>query len=188
MENKKTYKIGDKINVEELEDVSRGIARKAINVIATNGDRIALELQEGKHKELMEDIIQEVTLQLILNDYVISKECFKIVRSYIYKKNRDIIELIVDDDGTNNDFYNMQDKKAYINYINSYRQEQKSKVFDVNILLEGLTTRQREIINIYAKTNSMQKTADLLGIKKSSVSDTIYTIRNKINKLQYEIA
>ena len=110
------------------------------------------------------------------------------VRSYIYKKNRDIIELIIDEDGTDNDFYNMQDKKAYINYINSYKEIKTSKVFDVNILLEGLTTRQREIINIYAKTNSMQKTADLLGIKKSSVSDCIYTIRNKINKLQYEIA
>lgn len=127
-------------------------------------------------------------MQLILNDYIISKECFKIVRSYIYKKNRDIIELIVDDDGTDNNFYNMQDKKAYINYMNNYKEIRTSKVFDVNILLEGLTMRQREIITMYAKIGSMSKTAELLGIKKSSVSDTIYTIRNKINKLQYEIA
>ena len=66
MENKKIYKINDKINVEDLEEVSRGITRKAINVIATNGDKIALELQEGKHRELLEDIIQEVATQLMI--------------------------------------------------------------------------------------------------------------------------
>jgi DNA-binding NarL/FixJ family response regulator len=189
MNNKKVYKIGDNIKVEDLQEVARGITKKAINVIATNGDKIAIELQENKHIELYQDILQEVATQIILNNYVITKECYKIVRSYIYKKNRDIIELIIDNNGENeNDFANIQDKKAYINFINEYKQEQKSKVFNINILLEGLTSRQKEIISIYAKTNSMQKTADLLGIKKSSVSDCIYTIRNKIKSLCYEIA
>lgn len=189
MNNKKVYKINDKINVEDLQEVVRGITRKAINVIATNGDKIALELQENKHVELYQDILQEVATQIILNNYIITKECFKIVRSYIYKKNRDIIELIIDEDGTDgNEFYNIQDKKAYINYINNYKEIKTSKIFNTNELLQGLTSRQKEIITMYAKVGSMGKVAELLGIKKSSVSDAIYTIRNKINKLNYEIA
>lgn len=188
--DKKIYKIGDKIEVDEVLKVSKGIARKAVAVIAASGDRIALELQENKHIDLMQDIIQEVSLQLILNNYIISKECYKIVRSYIYKKNRDTIELIIDDDGTDedNDFKKMYDKIAYVKYINEYKEIKTSKQFNVNKLMDGLTERQKEIILMYAKCNSMQKVADLLGIKKSSVSDAIYIIRNKINKMQYEIA
>ena len=188
--DKKIYKIGDKIEIEELQKVSKGIARKAVAVIAASGDRIALELQENKYIDLMQDIIQEVSLQLILNNYVISKECYKIVRSYIYHKNKDIIELVIDKniDELDADFINIIDKKAYVNYINSYNEIKTSKCFNTSELLKDLTERQKEIIYMYAKCNSMQKVADLLGIKKSSVSDAIYTIRNKINKMQYEIA
>ena len=188
--DKKIYRIGDKIEVNEALSVANGIVKKAVNVIATSGDRIAFELQEGKQEDLKKDLIQEVATQLILNNYIISKECYKIVRSYIYKKNRDSIELIIDQDGTDddNDFKKMYDKIAYIKYINEYKEIKTSKQFNVNELLKGLTERQKEIIYMYAKCNSMQKVADLLGIKKSSVSDCIYTIRNKINKMQYEIA
>ena len=129
MNNKKIYKIGDKIQKEDLQEVTKGIAKKAINVIATNGDKIAIELQEGKHRDLIEDILQEVATQIILNDYIISKECFKIVRSYIYKKNRDTIELIIDNDNST-EFLDITDKKAYINYINNYREITTSKIFN----------------------------------------------------------
>lgn len=188
--NKKIYKIGDKIEVDEILSVANGIVKKAVNVIATSGDRIALELQENKHIDLKQDLVQEVATQLILNNYIISKECYKIVRSYIYKKNRDTIELIIDEDGTDegNDFKKMYDKIAYVKYINEYKEVKNSKQFNINKLMDGLTERQKEIIYMYAKCNSMQKVADLLGIKKSSVSDAIYTIRNKISKMQYEIA
>lgn len=191
MENKKIYKIGDKIEVKEVLAVANGIVKKAVNVIATKGDKIAFELQEGKQEDLKKDLIQEVATQLILNNYIITKECYKIVRKYIYNKNRDLIELIIDTDTENdndNDFKKMYDKIAYVKYINSYNEVTKSKYFNINELLRDLTERQKEIIFMYAKCNSMQKVADLLGIKKSSVSDAIYTIRNKINKMQYEIA
>ena len=176
------YKINDKIRIEDLESVSRGVAKKAINVIASNGDVIALELQEGRYKDLMQDLIQEVSMCIILNDYMLTKEAFKCVRSYIYKKNRDIIELIIDEDKTD-----VFDCLSYVNYISSYREVERSQVFNVDVLLEDLTERQREIINMYAKINSMQKVADLLNIKKSTVSQVIYRLRRKINDLKYEL-
>lgn len=162
------YKIGDVVDVQDLQEVVKGITKKAINVIATNGDKIAIELQEGKYRDLLEDLTQEVATQLILSDYIITKECFTIVRKYIYNKNRDIIELIINENETENgnNFTSIQDKKAYIQYINNYQETEKTKTFNINILMEGLTERQREILNIYSKTNSMSKTAELLGISK----------------------
>lgn len=188
--DKKIYRIGDKIEVDEVLKVANGIVKKAVNVIATSGDRIAFELQEGKQEDLKKDLIQEVATQLILNNYIITRECYKIVRSYIYKKNRDTIELIIDDDGTDddNDFKKMYDKIAYIKYINEYKEIKTSKHFNIEILLQDFTQRQREIITIYSKVNSMQKTAELLGISKGTVNNTIRRLRDKIDKMQYKIA
>lgn len=192
MENsKKVYKIGDTIKEEELQEVVRGITKKAINVIATSGDKIALELQEGKYKDLWEDLLQEVALQIIQENYTITKKAFKVVRSYIYRKNRDIIELVIDADTENDtsEFYTIQDKKAYIQYISEYYNDTKtSKTFNIDLLLENFTSRQKEILSIYAKTNSMQKTADLLGISKGTINNTLRRLRENIQKNQYILA
>ena len=174
------YKINDKIEKNEIEEVSKKITKKAIKVIASNGDKIAIELLENKHKELFEDITQEVALQLILNNYTITKECYRIVRSYIYKKNRDIIELIVDDD--DEEKINELEKKCYINYIsNEYKTEQKTKTLKIEEL--GLTSKQIEILKM-SQNLSFGEVAKLLNVSKSTVSNTIYRIRQKLQYLE----
>ena len=176
------YKINDKIKIEELQEVAKGMTYKALKVISTNGDKLAFEILEGKKPDIMEDLRQEVILQLILNDYVISKECFKIVRKILYHKTKEVLELVIDED--NKDQENENNKKAYITYINNeYKTESKSNVFNVSLLLDDFTERQREIINIYSKINSMGKTAELLGIAKGTVNNTIRRLREKIQAL-----
>lgn len=185
------YKIGNKIEVDELETVSKIIMKKALKVIASNGDIIAHEMLEGKHRDTVEDIKQEIILQLILNDYIITKECYKIVRKTIYQKTRETIELVIDktENENENEFYKIEDKKAYINFLNNeYNETTKSKMVNVAELLEGFTDRQKEIITIYANGNSRNKTAELLGISKGTVNNTIKRLRDKIEAKQYEIA
>lgn len=77
------YKIGDIIKIEELEEVAKGISLKAVKVIATNGDKLAFEILEGKKPEILEDIKQDVILKLLENNLRIEKNCFQVVRSAI---------------------------------------------------------------------------------------------------------
>ena len=64
------------------------------------------------------------------------------------------------------------------------KEETKNK-FSLNAL--NLTQKQKEILYIYSNSNSMQKTADLLGIAKSTVQKTIERIREKTQKICYSI-
>ena len=106
--------------------------------------------------------------------------CYRIVRSYIYKKNRDIIELIVDDD--DEEKINELEKKCYINYIsNEYKTEQKTKTLKIEEL--GLTSKQIEILKM-SQNLSFGEVAKLLNVSKSTVSNTIYRIRQKLQYLE----
>lgn len=178
------YKIGDIIKIEELEEVAKGISLKAVKVIATNGDKLAFEILEGKKPEILEDIKQDVILKLLENNLKIEKNCFQVVRSAIYRTNKTKIELIIDEEKSN--FLEYQEQKAYINYINEeIGTEEKSKNFLIGEILEGLTERQKEIVLIYSKVNSFGKVAELLGVSKSTVSNTIYRLREKIDAKSY---
>ena len=184
------YKIGNKIEVDELETASKIIMKKALKVIASNGDIIAHEMIEGKHRDTVEDIKQEIALQLILNDYTITKDCYKIVRKTIYQKTRETIELIIDktENESESEFYKIEDKKAYINFLNNeYNETTKSKMVNVAELLEGFTDRQKEIISMSANM-SRNKVAEMLGISKGTVNNTIKRLRDKIEAKRYEIA
>ena len=67
---------------------------------------------------------------------------------------------------------------SYMNYIT--KNENNYKKHTLNIEEIGLTTRQKEILNIYATTQSICKVAELLGISKQAVDKTIKTIRKKV--------
>ena len=56
--------------------------------------------------------------------------------------------------------------------------EKKAK-FNIESL--GLTERQTEIIKMYANLKSINKVAEILGISKQAISETINIIRNKVN-------
>lgn len=182
--NKKGYKIGDFIEKEELEKVATGITLKALKVIETSGNAWASRIIEHKDIDTLEDLKQTVILVLLENNLQITKECFRIVNKYMYNykidrvKNMEII--INDDDGVSN-----LDKNSYVNYIkeevNSIEKKEEQKNFNISML--NLTEKQLEILNVFSKMGTFGKTAEILGVSKSTVQKTIERIRTKTQKI-----
>lgn len=186
----KVYKIGDKIEVEELERVATGITLKGLKVVETSGNNWASRIIEGKDKDTFEDIKQNVILKLIENNYTITKECYRTVNKTMYnirKEKINNVEIVVNEDtnSTNLD-YNayIQYVKEEINVINVIEKRNKMLLKELN-----LTKKQLEILNIYSKINSMQEVANILGVTKSTIQTTIERIRKKtmqlIQKVEY---
>lgn len=182
MENKKVYKIGCKINVEELEKVSKGIVLKGLKVIESSGNRWASRIIEGKDRETMEDLQSIVMLELIENDYIISKECYRKINKYLYNYKVDkikTVEIVVnDEEEQENGAVEYQSYIEYVRNINDYNGVKNIyNKFSINEL--KLTEKQKEILNIYSKLGSYGKVADVLGVARSTVQVTIERIRAK---------
>ena len=181
---KKGYKIGDFIEKGELEKVATGITLKALKVIEASGNAWASRIIEHKDIDTLEDLKQTVILVLLENNLQITKECFRIVNKYMYNykidrvKNMEII--INDDDGVSN-----LDKNSYVNYIkeevNSINRKEEQKNFNISML--NLTDKQKEILNVFSKMGTFGKTAEILGVSKSTVQKTIERIRTKTQKI-----
>lgn len=176
---KKIYKINDKINVDELEEVAQGITLKALRVIETSGNKFASRIIEHKDDDTLQDLQQSVILELIKNNYIISKDCYRIVNKMLYNYKNDKIksvEIVVDDE-TN---YSNIDFNSYVEYLKSDSaiefKEIKSR-FNIDEL--KLTKRQKEILNIYSKMQSIRDVANLLNVSKRTVQTTIERIRQK---------
>lgn len=176
---KKIYKINDKIEINELEEVAHGIVLKALRVIETSGNKFASRIIEHKDDDTLEDLIQSVALELIKNNYIISKDCYKIVNKMLYNYKNDKIksvEIIVDDE-TN---YSNIDYNSYVEYLKSDSNiEFKDVKSRFNIDELKLTSRQKEILNIYSKMQSIRDVANLLNVSKRTVQTTIERIRQK---------
>lgn len=181
---KKVYRIGDKIQVDELEKVATGIAIKGLKVVESSGNMWASRIIEGKDVDTLEDIKQSVILKLIENDYIISKECYQVINKilYNYKKSKiNNVEIIINDEnGSSNLDYN-----SYIEYIKSNDYVLENENIKNKMLLRELqlTKKQLEILHIYVKLGSMQETADVLGVTKSTIQTTINRIKQKTSKL-----
>lgn len=180
---KNNYKIGDFIKKEELEEVARGIAIKALKVIETKGNLWASRIIEHKDIDTLDDIIQTVILKLLESNLQITQECYRIVNKYMYNykvQKAKNIEITIDENGISN-----LDKKSYINYImeeiTPIEKTEKNKQFNIELL--GLTDKQLEILNVFSKMGSFGKTAEVLGITKSTVQTTINRIKNKTLKI-----
>lgn len=184
---KKVYKIGDKIeDLEQLENIASGMVIKALKIIEVKGNNWATKIIEGKDIDTLEDLKQIVILELIENDYVISKECYRKVNKYLYNykiekvKN---IEIVVNEEENHSNI----DKFSYINYIKEensiIENKQIAKKFSLDML--GLTEKQKEVLNIYSKLNSYEKTAEILGISKGATQTTIKRIKEKAFKCCY---
>lgn len=131
---------------------------------------------ENKDKDTLEDLLQD--LELMNLEEKTSKEMYSYIDQFFYetkKEDRATVEIIVneEEEEENNAF----DKIAYINYIsnNNYVEKQTFELDDLD-----LTDKQKEILNIYATINSMSKTADFLGVSKSTVQTTIERLRKKL--------
>ena len=131
---------------------------------------------ENKDKDTLEDLLQD--LELMNLEEKTSKEMYSYIDNYFYKIKKEdtaTVEIVVNEEEEEEN--NAIDKIAYINYIsnNNYVEKQSFELDDL-----GLTDKQKEILNIYATTNSMQKTADFLRVSKSTVQTTIERLRKKL--------
>lgn len=188
MKDKKIYKIGDNVEIENLQEVARGIVLKGLKVIEASGNLWASKVIERKDIETLQDLTQIVILEIIENDYKITKSCYSKINKYMYnyKINKiNNIEIVINEEtnATNVDF------QGFVNYEREkssyYEETREKKSFDLELL--ELTDRQKEILNIYSKTQSRQKTAEILGVAKSTVQVTIERIRVKAIKCCYVV-
>jgi RNA polymerase sigma factor (sigma-70 family) len=179
-ETKKTL-INSKVEMEELQKVSEIITRKALKVISCSGCIYALELLEGKDVNTMEDLKQEVALQIILDDYMVTKNSFKMVRSYIYKnkeKDGNRISYYIDNDTTG------LDNEVYCSWLHETDSKNECKeIRKISVDDLELSERQKEIFEMYLSGTSCRKIAELLDISVGTVSNTIKRIKNKSVKL-----
>lgn len=176
-ENQKTL-LNQKINVEDVEKYAKIIVKKALKVISCSGSIYALKLLENKDINTLEDLKQEVALQLILDNYVINKNTFKVVRSYIYKNyEKTETEIFT----TEEEEEKATEKTSYISYINNNGTEKKkaSKI-DLKKLYKKLSTTEKKIFQYYF-INNMKKIeiAKMLDIKKQNITTYILRIKQK---------
>lgn len=156
----------------------RKILLKGLRVnYAFSGNKRVERILENKNKEDLEDLLQD--LELLNLEGKDAKEMFKYIDAWCYGRKKEdtaTVEIVVNGEEEEEE-NNALDKIAYINYINSNNYVEKQS-FELDDL--GLTDKQKEILNIYATTNSMQKTADFLGVSKSTVQTTIERLRKKL--------
>lgn len=156
----------------------RKILVKGLKVnYAFSGNKRVERILENKNKEDLEDLLQD--LELMNLEGKDASEMFKYIDHWCYgRKKEDIatIEIVVNGEEEEEE-NNALDKIAYINYISNNNYVEKQS-FDLENL--ELTDKQKEILNIYATTNSMSKTADFLRVSKSTVQTTIERLRKKL--------
>lgn len=211
--SKKNVKVVNKKERQEKSidfEVIKKVSMKALKVVATNGDKKALDILvyfKNYKMDDFEDLIQAVALASMENGYkmnsniiiknhvftlknkvngfnfigkVSKKNTYRVVRKELYRMAKDELNCM-----SYNNY--IDDKKEYIESI-SYNQflcnnnsYELEKKAKFNIESLGLTERQAEIIKMYASLKSINKVAEILGISKQAVSKTINIIRNKVN-------
>lgn len=179
MEENTKKLIGRRVNVEELEEISKQVVRKSLRVIASSTSSLYIhKLLEFKDIDTLKDLEQEVVTQLIVDGYVVTKNAFRIVRKYLYNNyEKTEIEIFSSEEEEEKILNNV----FYVSYLNNNNVEEYKKQKSFNIDELDLTDRQREIISMYASGTSCRNIAKLLNIKSvGTVSNTIKRLKNKI--------
>lgn len=147
-----------------------------VNYAFSSNKRVE-RILENKNVEDLEDLLQD--LELMNLEAKDASEMFKYIDNWCYGRKKEdtaIVEIVVNEEEEEEE-NNALDKISYINYINNNNYIEKQS-FDIDDL--NLTDKQKEILNIYATTNSMNKTAEFLGVSKSTVQTTIERLRKKL--------
>lgn len=181
-ENKKTL-INSKIKVEELEKTSEIIMKKSLKVISCSGSIYALKLLENKDIDTLKDLKQEVSLQIILDNYTITKNAYKVVRKYLYNNyEKNNVELFFDNNNDDDIIDKTVEKNCYISYINenSDGELKKANKIDTKKLYELLSDTEKKIYYYYFINNMKQcKIAEMLELKKQNLTTYIKRIKEK---------
>lgn len=204
--------LGYYVKNEELYKIANIIANKALRIIETKGNKYAsniIEHKQNQKKDDFEDIIQNIIEQIILNNYIVTKEAFRVVNAYInnIEKSPTIKTIVKDENGKPKTTYIKMEKISlddegeetadllnYISYLsyndnkimieNAPQKENTKNIIDAL----DLTPKQTEILDIFSKTYNATKTAELLGISRQRVQNIINDIRKKLVTLNIQIA
>lgn len=180
-ENQKTL-INSRIEVQELEKYSKIITKKSLRVIACNGSIYALKLLENRDLDTLNDLYQEVSLQIVLDDYVITRNAYKIVRKYIYNNyEKNECEIFTTEE--NQEL--KENQASYISYLSNSNKENPKKAtrIDTNKLYELLSDTEKKIYNFYFINNMKQiEISKMLDIKKQNITTYINRIKQKAVK------
>ena len=183
-EEKKTL-LNSKIEIQDLEKYSKIITKKALKVISCSGSIYALKLLENKDLDTLEDLYQEVTLQIVLDGYIITKNAFRVVRSFIYHNfEKTEVEIFADDTDKTNKIEKTIDDTCYISYLNNSNEEpKKASKIDLKKLYKVLSATEKKIFQYYF-INNMKKIdiANMLDIKKQNITTYITRIKQKAVK------
>ncbi len=181
--NKKTL-INSKIEVQELEKTSKIITKKALKVISCSGSVYALKLLENKDIDTLNDLQQEVSLQIVLDNYIITKNAFKVVRSFIYNNyEKTECEIFTSEEQEEKSL----NKVFYWSFLsNSNENTKKASRIDLKKLYSILSETEKKIFQYYF-INNMKKIdiANMLDIKKQNI--TTYILRIKEKTIKYSI-
>ena len=176
-ENQKTL-LNSKIEVQDLEKISKIITKKALKIIACSGSIYAIKLLENKDINTLEDLQQEVALQIVLDGYVVTKNAFKVVRSYIYKNyEKTECEIFTTEENQET----AENQASYLSFINN-NSENPKKASKINIkkLLSFLSNTEKKIYNYYFINNMKQKNiAEMLDVKTQTITTNIKRIKQK---------
>lgn len=191
-------------------EIIKKVSMKALKVVATNGDKKALDILvyfKSYKIDDFEDLTQTVALSAMENGYkmnnniiiknhvfnlknkingfdfiskISKKNIYRVVRKEIYRLSKEELHTM-----SYNNF--IDEKKEFIETV-SYNQflcsnnsYKLEKKAKFNIESLGLTERQNEILKMYANLKSINKVAEILGISKQAVSKTINIIRKRVN-------
>lgn len=183
-ENQKTL-LNQKIKVEEVEKYSKIITKKALKVISCSGSIYALKLLEDKDLDTLEDLYQEVGLQIILDGYIITKNAFRVVRSFIYHNfEKTEVEIFTNDTEKTDAIEKTIDNICYISYLNNSNEEsKKASKIDLKKMYNILSGTEKKIFQYYF-INNMKKIdiAKMLDIKKQNITTYINRIKQKAIK------
>lgn len=181
MENNKKTLLNQKINVEDLEKFSRIITKKALKVISCSGSIYAIKLLENKDIDTLNDLYQEVALQIVLDGYVVTKNAYKVVRSYIYRNyEKTECEIFTSEENQET----AENQASYISFLsNSNENTKKASKIDLKKLYKKLSTTEKKIFQYYFINNMKQKNiAEMLDIKKQNITTYILRIKQKTVK------
>lgn len=174
--------LNERVKEEKLEEVAELVMYKALRIVEQKGSLYASVLIEKKDIETLKDIKQDVIIQIICDDYIVTRNAFRVVRKFIYNNyEKNNIDIFYNDEKIEIEMNKQSFEKYNKKIVNVSFMKQKN--IDFNIEKIKLTEREREIINMYAKGISVSEICKNLEIKsKGTVSNTIKRVKEKIKK------
>lgn len=144
-----------------------------------NGYKMNDKLYIKRHSFILKNKVNKFDFISKISKKTIYRSINKLLNIALHTQKNISIDTYV------NDNLEMIERVSYSEFVanldNEYNSENIAKKTSINLNSLGLTQRQVEILQIYAKTNSLHQTAEILGVSYGFIRKTVNIIRNKIS-------